>query len=333
MSTHPSRTAAPGLLPVAPASFFAMTLGLAETGNAWRNATDLWHLPPVVGEALQGLALLSFLWWGLLYANKWISHRPAALAEFRDPVQSAFVALVPESVILSALALRPYVPVLAVAIFALGSATNLAYGAYRLAQNWSREREPGHTTPSLYLTYVASVLVNALAAGLFGYTELGWVLLGVGGLSWLVTDSVITQQLFVGGLAAKTRNFMGIYMAPPVVALAAYQVLAGRETSLPLTYILLGYALFVTAGLALAYRWLREQAFAPGYWAYTFGVATLAQGLMIFVPRAGSPVIDGLAAAALVATTLLTLAVAVGSIGLLVRRAYYPVVPAPSPAR
>ncbi|MEA1652651.1 hypothetical protein UAJ10_27020 [Nitrospirillum sp. BR 11164] len=333
MSPHPPRTTAPGLLPVAPASFFAMTLGLAETGNAWRNATDLWHLSPVVGEALQGLALLSFLWWGLLYANKWISHRPAALAEFRDPVQSAFVALIPESIILTALALRPYAPAFAIAVFTLGSVTNLAYGAYRLAQNWSQEREAGHTTPSLYLTYVASVLVNALAAGLFGFTSLGWVLLGIGGLSWLVTDSVITQQLFVGGLAAKTRNFMGIYMAPPVVALVAYQVLAGPEASLPLTYILLGYALFITAGLALAYRWLREQAFAPGYWAYTFGVATLAQGLMIFAPRAASPVVDGLAAVALVATSLLTLAVALGSVGLLVRRAYYPATPAPAPAR
>jgi tellurite resistance protein len=29
------------MLPLAPASFFAMTLGLAETGNAWRNASTL----------------------------------------------------------------------------------------------------------------------------------------------------------------------------------------------------------------------------------------------------------------------------------------------------
>ncbi|WP_049973946.1 hypothetical protein [Azospirillum sp. B4] len=320
-----------GRLPIAPASFFAMTLGLAETGNAWRNATELWHAPAAVGEVLQGLALLSLLWWGVLYANKWVSHRPAALAEWHDPVQSSFVALVPESVILAALALRPYAPALAVAVFALGSAGNLAYGAYRLAMNWSQPRDPAHTTPSLYLTYVASVLVNALAAGLFGFTTLGWALLGIGGLSWLVTDSVVTQQLFVGGLAAKTRNFMGIYMAPPVVALAAYQVLSGPEASTAIVYALLGYALFVTAGLAMAYRWLREQPFAPGYWAYTFGVATLAQGLMILTPRAHTPVIAVLAALFLAATTLLTLAVAAGSAALLARRSYYPTAqPAPA---
>lgn len=36
-------------LPIAPASFFAMTLGLAETGNAWRNAAEIWNLPASVG--------------------------------------------------------------------------------------------------------------------------------------------------------------------------------------------------------------------------------------------------------------------------------------------
>ena len=90
-----------------PASFFALTLGLAETGNAWRFAHNLWALPPLAGEALQALAVLSFLLFVGLYAHKWLAHRAAAIAETRDPVQSAFLALIPESLILVALALQP----------------------------------------------------------------------------------------------------------------------------------------------------------------------------------------------------------------------------------
>lgn len=330
VSSLPATQRAAGL-PLAPASFFAMTLGLAETGNAWRFAVRAWDLPAWPGELLQALAVLSFVWWMALYINKWTRHRSAALAEARDPVQSAFLALIPESFILVALALQPHAGALAHGMFWIGSAANLAYGAYRLSAMWTSERSAAESVPPLFLSYTASVLVNALAAGLFGYTAYGWMLFGIGVISWLVLDSALTQQLAVGGLAAKTRNFMGIYMAPSVVALVAYQVLSGDAMSLPLMYALTGYAVFVAAALLLSWKWLREQAFAAGYWAYTFGVATLAQGLILAAQRSGETALNLLAMAAFAATLALTLAVAVGSITLLRRRGYYPPVAAPAP--
>lgn len=310
-----------------PASFFALTLGLAETGNAWRFAHNLWGLPPLAGEMLQALAVLSFLLFGWLYAHKWLAHRAAAVAETRDPVQSAFLALLPESLILVALALQPYTLATAKPLFWAGSAANIAYGAWRLAAHWSRQREAAQIVPPLYLPYTASVLVNALAAGSFGYTDYGWMLFGAGGISWLVLDSTITHQLMTGGLADKTRNFMGIYSAPPVVALVAYQVLAGPQASSAITFALAGYALFVFAGLALAMPWLAQQDFAPGYWAYTFGLATLSQGLMLMAPIHDAPVLQVLAAATFGATLLLVLYVAAGSLRLLARGAYFPLAP------
>lgn len=332
----PSTSAVPAAarqgLPLAPASFFAMTLGLAETGNAWRFASAAWGLAPAPGEVLQALAALSFAWWMVLYLNKWISHRPAALAEARDPVQSAFLALIPESLILMALALQPYALGGAHVVFWIGSAGNLLYGAWRVAATWMHERQGADSVPPLFLSYTASVLVNALAAGLLGHADFGWMLFGIGVVSWLVLDSVVTQQLAVGGLAAKTRNFMGIYMAPSVVALVAYQVLAGATLSLPLMYALTGYALFLAAAMVFAYRWLREQPFAGGYWAYTFGVATLAQGLTLGAQRSHDPLLDVLAMLAFAVTLLVTAAVAVGSLRLLARGAYYPPAAVPAPA-
>jgi tellurite resistance protein len=327
MST-PALAARPLALPIAPASFFAMTLGLAETGNAWRLATAVWGVPPQVGEVLQLLAVLSFIWWLALYVNKWIRHRDAAVAEARDPVQSAFLALVPESVILVALALSPYDDATARALFWVGSAANIAYGAYRLSRLWTTEHQPAQIAPPIFLTFTASILVNALVAGLFGYTAYGWMLFGVGAVSWLVMDSAIAQQLATGSLAARTRNFMGIYMAPSVVALAAYQVLGGAQASTAFGLALTGYALFLAVALVMAWRWLREQAFAAGYWAYTFGVATLAQGLLLMVERTHDPVLNTVAAVVFGLSLLLTAAVAVGSVRLLARGAYYPPRPA-----
>jgi tellurite resistance protein len=316
-----------------PASFFALTLGLAETGNAWRFAHNLWALPPLAGEVLQALAVLSFLAFGALFIHKWLAHRAAAVAETRDPVQSAFLALIPESLILVALALQPYTLSAATPLFWIGSAANVAYGAWRLAAHWSSQREAAQIVPPLYLPYTASVLVNALAAGIFGYTDYGWMLFGAGGISWLILDSTITHQLMTGGLADKTRNFMGIYSAPPVVALVAYQILAGADVNAAITYALAGYALFVFAGLAVAMPWLAQQAFAPGYWAYTFGLATLGQGLMLMAGRQHSPVLETIAGAVFAATLMLVLYVAWGSLRLLAKGSYFPAAPTPAMGR
>ncbi|KQO20529.1 hypothetical protein ASF10_15745 [Flavobacterium sp. Leaf82] len=311
-------------LPIAPASFFAMTLGLAETGNAWRNATSLWNLPSYVGEVLEGLAVLSFFWWLLLYCNKWIQHRNLAIAEFKDPVQSSFLALLPESVILMALAIHVYSESIAISLFWIGSVLNLVYGAYKLSGLWTQERQAEQTTPSLFLTFTASILVNALAAGLLGYTNYGYVLLGIGTISWLIMDSVITQQLTVGGLGAKTRNFMGIYMAPAVILFVAYQVLCGNNISIPIVYGLMGYALFVFVAITFALKWLKEQAFAPGYWAYTFGIATLSQGLSIFALKTPNFTVSIVAIIIFCIMNIVVLGVAIGSVKLLWKGNYFP---------
>lgn len=311
-------------LPIAPASFFAMTLGLAETGNAWRNAVSLWNLPSYIGEVLEALAVISFLWWLLLYCNKWMQHRKAAIAEFNDPVQSSFLALIPESIILMAVAVHIYSLSIAVYLFWIGSILNLLYGAYRLAALWTQERQPEHTTPSLFLTFTASILVNALAAGLLGYNNYGYVLLGIGTISWLIMDSVITQQLTVGGLGAKTRNFMGIYLAPAVILFVAYQVLAGENLSIPIVYGLMGYALFIFTAITFALKWLKEQVFAPGYWAYTFGIATLSQGLSIFALKTSDSTVSIAAVIIFCVMNIVIIGVAIGSVKLVLKGSYFP---------
>lgn len=319
-----NQQSARSILPVAPLSFFAMTLGLAETGSAWRGASAAFNAPSLPGEILQALAVLTFLWWMALYVNKWVNHHAAARAELADPVQASFLALIPESLILVALAVHPYQSGIGITVFWIGSVLNILYAAYRLSRLWTMERRDEHTTPSLFLVYVASVLVNALAAAHFGYTAFGWSLFGIGAISWLILDSVISGRLFVGGLETRMRNFMGIYMAPSAVAFVAYQMLSGEAANPAIAYALMGYALFVTVTLLLSWTWLREQAFAPGYWAYTFGVSTLSQGLTALYAKEKTGFLFVTSLGLLAACSLLLLVVCAASTSLLVRGKYFP---------
>lgn len=83
---------------------FGVVLGLAGLGNAWRICHRLWQLPGVVGEGLMLAAAVLRAGLVVAYAGKWLTARPAARAEFAHPVQSGFVARLPLTTLLMALA-------------------------------------------------------------------------------------------------------------------------------------------------------------------------------------------------------------------------------------
>jgi tellurite resistance protein len=74
-------------VPVVPASFFGMVIGLAGLGTAWRWAHQVWGLPAVVGEAIIWLSIAVWVGLTILYVAKWLVARDDASAEVADPVQ------------------------------------------------------------------------------------------------------------------------------------------------------------------------------------------------------------------------------------------------------
>lgn len=83
----------PSRLPIVPASFFGIVLGVAGLGGAWRVAHRVWALPAMIGESLLLLAALIWLMLLTLYTAKWIVARSAAITELGHPVQCCFVAM------------------------------------------------------------------------------------------------------------------------------------------------------------------------------------------------------------------------------------------------
>jgi tellurite resistance protein len=263
-----------------PASFFSMVLGLGGLGAAWRAAARAYGTSPWVADTL--LALSAALWLFLLAAQvvKALVARDRLAAELADPVEGAQASLGPASLLLLAAGLAGRFPEVALVLFWIGAAAEVAYCVW-IVGRWIVTRPPVEgVTPAMYLPPVAGNLVAALAAGAVGRTDAGWVFFGAGLVSWLVLAGVLlARHLAAGELPPALRPLLAVELAPPAMALVAYQALEGAAPD-AVSRGLFGYALLVAAVLVRLAGRFREVPFAPSYWAFTFPVTALATGAL-----------------------------------------------------
>jgi tellurite resistance protein len=140
---------------------------------------------------------------------------------------------------------------------------------------WQGGRKPELITPAIYLPAVAPSFVAGTAAAALGFHQLGGMFFGAGLLSWLAIESVILHRAAVQDpLPPALRPILGVQLAPPVVAGVTYLSLTTGTPDLFAT-ALLGYGLYQAVLLLRLLPWIRGQAFVPGYWAFSFGVAAL----------------------------------------------------------
>ena len=312
-----------------PASSFSIPVGLLAFGGTWHVGARLWHLPDDVAQAftLGGLAV----WAGLLalYARKWIVQRAAAAAELQHPVLSAFTALVPVSSMLAAVALIPFSRDVATGVFVLALAGQLALGLTLNGRLWMGGRPPELVTPAIYLPSVAQSFVAATASAAFGWHQLGLLFFGVGLLAWLALESLILQRAAVGtALPVALRPLLGIQLAPAVVGGGSWLALT-TGTPDAFAWLLLGYGLYQGLLLLRLLPWVRQQAFVPAYWAFSFGAAALPALAMRMVERGATGLVAGLAPALFVAANLVFALLIAGTFRLLARGTLVPRVAAP----
>ena len=287
-----------------PVSFFSMPVGLLAFANTWHVGARLWHFP---GDVAQALTLAGLAVWALLlalYAHKWVAHRAQAVAEVQHPLQSSFAALVPVSSMLAATALIPWSRDVAIGLFVVALAAQLGVGLWLNGRLWMGGRPPELVTPALYLPSVAQSFVAAAASAAFGWHELGLLFFGVGLLAWLALESLMLQRAAVGtSLPATLRPVLGIQLAPAVVGGGSWMALT---TGVPdvFAFLLLGYGLYQALMLLRLLPWIHEQAFAPGYWAFSFGTAALPLLAMRMVERGATGLVAGVAPVLFVAANV-----------------------------
>jgi len=263
-----------------PSSLFAIVLGLASLGAAWRAAARAYGTSPWVADVL--LAGSAALWVAVLVAQvlKAVSARDRLRAELADPVQGCLAALGPASLLALAAGVAGHSRDLAAVLFWIGAAGEVAFAVWILGRWLVAPPALEGITPAMYVPPVLGNLYAAAAAGAVGRADAGWVFFGAGLLSWLVlAAALLTRHLSAGELPPAHRPLLGLELAAPAVALVAYQALEGAAPD-AVSRGLLGYALLVAAVLVRLGGRFRGAPFTPAWWSFAFPVAALSVGAL-----------------------------------------------------
>ncbi|HMI19635.1 MAG TPA: dicarboxylate transporter/tellurite-resistance protein TehA [Sphingomonas sp.] len=306
-----------GKLPHVPAAFFGIVLGLAALANLWRVGHALWGLPGLIGETLFAGAAFAWVVVALLYAAKWWIAPDVARQEAEHAVQCCFIGLGGVTTLLIAQGALPYSRAVAIALFTLGSAFTLAFGLWRTGRLWRGRRAPEATTPILYLPTVAGGFVAGTTAAALGWSDWGQLAFGAAFFSWLAIESVLLHRLYTADeMPPLLRPTLGIQLAPPAVGAVCYLAVGGGAGDL-LGHALIGYALLQALLLLRMARWIGAAPFAASYWAFTFGGVAFATAVAKIDLVAPTPAIALLAPILFAGANLLVLAIAIGTLCLL----------------
>jgi tellurite resistance protein len=306
-------------IPIIPASYFGMVLGLSGLGASWRFAAQVWGLPPVVGETI---SLFSVAVWAILlilFSLKWLVARPDAVAEVAHPVACCFIGLAGVATMLAAGGLLPYSRMAAEILVAAGGLFTLGFGIWRTGGLWQGGRDPAFTTPILYLPTVAGSFVTAILLSALGHADWGRLFFGAALFSWLAIESVLIHRFYSApAMAEAMRPTFGVQIAPAPVGLLAYLSVNPGPADL-FAYMLLGYGLLQTLIMLRLLPWIRKEPFAASYWAFTFGITALATGPLRLVARGDIGPAAELAPYLFVFANLVVGLVALGTLHLLAR--------------
>lgn len=306
-------------IPIIPASYFGMVLGLTGLGGVWRAAHAEWQFPAEAGEAIMmaGVAVWAVLLF--LFALKWVSARTDAAGEAAHPVQCCFIGLAGVATMLAAWALLPHARLAAEILAVAGGAFTLWFSIWRTGGLWQGGRDPAATTAVLYLPTVAGNFVGANVAAGLGYADWGQLLFGAGFFSWLAIESVLINRFLTAPeMAEPLRPTFGIQIAPATVGLSAYLSVFPGEPGL-FAHMLLGYGLLQTLVMLRMMPWIGKAPFSPGYWGFTFGITALAAGPLRMMARGDSGPAAVLAPFLFIFANLVVGLVAVGTVWLLIR--------------
>lgn len=311
-------------LPLIPASFFGMVLGLAGLAADWRAAQAALGMPAAASEALFGLAVAVWALVAALYAAKWMVAPAPARAEADHPVQCCFIGLGGVATLLVAQVAIHHERMLAWGLFWIGGLFTLGFGLWRTGGLWRGGRDPAATTPVLYLPTVAGGFVAGNTLGQLGHADWGQLAFGMAFFSWLAIESVLLHRLYTAPpMPAALRPTLGIQLAPPAVGVSAY-LAVGPGTADLLAHALIGYALLQALVLARLARWIAEQPFTASYWAFTFGATSLTGAVLHLAVRPQGGAMAALAWPVFLATNALLAAMCAGTLWLAAKGSLLP---------
>jgi tellurite resistance protein len=311
-------------VPIIPASFFGIVLGIGGLGNGWRVASRVWHLTPLVGEALLALATIVWATVLVLYCAKWFYARSAAVAEIHHPVQSCFVGLAGLTSMVIAGAVLQYSRMTALILFLAGFAYTVGFAVWLTGMLWEGGLNIAHITGALYLPVVGGSFVAAAVAAALGYGDWGQLAFGAGAFTWVAIDAVLLLRLYTAeSTATIIRPTIGIQLAPPTVGALAYINLTSGPPDM-FVHCMLAYGLMLGVVLIRLLPWIRAQPFSVAYWGFTFGITSLLTAPLRLIERGERGPFAMLAPYLFVAGNLIIVLMSVATVRLLLQRKLLP---------
>ncbi|HDL4437594.1 TPA: TDT family transporter, partial [Mannheimia haemolytica] len=261
--------------------FFAMPLGLGALGLAWLNATPITPYATTIGNIIAGTSVI--LWVALLgcYVYRVFFCFEQIKAEFMHPVQCCLFSLVTMTTMISGDVLYVWDFYLGELLIFLGVIVHLIFLVFIIGGLWKGTQFlPETLHPVHYLPPIAGSFTMASSLSLIGYSEIASLFLGIGIISWLVYEPTMLQRIRLSPLFPIARPSLGIVLAPAFVGASAYFSMGG-ELDL-LAKMLWGYGFLQFCFILRNLKWIAENGFSMGFWAFSFGLAAMARGAIEF---------------------------------------------------
>jgi tellurite resistance protein len=266
-------------LPVVRPNAFVVPLGVMGLASVWRAMEQLYGWPGGVADALSLVAaFLSVVLGGLALAR--LVHEPRAVAreDLSDPVQAPF-SVIPFIVVmlLGATGLAPHSKSAGDVLLAVGLIGCLLVGGWVVGGWMTGSIDQRRAHPGYLLPVLGPGLIGALAAGVLGHQDLGWMCLGLGLVGWLIIGSVIWHRLMFGpSLPTPLAATIAIQIAPPAIASIAYLALHGQQID-PFLLGLGGFCLLMVLAQVRLLPVYRRVPFFPSWWSFVFPWAAVTE--------------------------------------------------------
>ncbi len=294
-----------------PITLFSSVMGIGGLSLAWRRAARVWGVPSWPSVALFWVAAAVFVLVLTLYLGKWVRHPAAARAELRHPIRMSFAPTLTIAILVLATAGQDLVPQAARIAWWVGAVGHLAATVVVLSAWFNRaDIVHSHVTPAWFIPIVGNV-ITPLAAPELGSMDLAWAAFGVGIVFWIALLPLLLQRVLLHEqrLPAKLLPTIAIFIAPPAVAMLAWQSLTGPGDT-PVVRILYAVAMMFVVLLLAQAATLRQVPFSLPYWAYTFPLAAGTAAAIAMADLRPGWVYDLIGAALLGLTTGVLLVVA-----------------------
>ncbi|OOF53689.1 dicarboxylate transporter/tellurite-resistance protein TehA [Rodentibacter genomosp. 2] len=265
-----------------PSAYFAIPLGLAALSLAWWHLANLFPWAQTISDTIGTTAIIVWLIFITMYGYKLRYYFHEVKEEYRCPVRFSFIALIPITTMLVGDIIYRWNPVIAEVMIWLGTIGQLLFSSIRIGELWKGGVfEQKSTRPPFYLPSVAANFTSASSLALLGYHDLGYLFFGAGFIAWIMFEPVLLQHLRISSLEPPFRATMGIILAPAFVCASAYLAVNQGEVD-TFAKILWGYGFLQMFFLLRIFPWIIEKGLNIGLWAFSFGLASMANSAVVF---------------------------------------------------